>query len=144
MIATIILTSIAGIIIFRFFFVFFSERKKDLIELENHPLEEKFSVLVSSINLEAFGGKGEIVDRETKFFNLYREGSHQLVTFIYGTGHLTIIWRYEYLQKEVCHKIHLKNVRNINASDQYEVAESFILEMRKIIKKHKYNVSEPI
>lgn len=138
----IIVIAIIGFILFRFFYDFFSERKKDNDELQVQTIEEKFSVIVSKINEAAFNGKGKVVDRVPKFFNLYEEGQNQIVTFLYGTGHLTITWRYKYFENEVVHQRQFNNVRNINISDQQKMAERMVSEMSIVVENHKIKVTE--
>ena len=133
---------VIGFILYRFFFDFFSARKKDNEELQMQTLEEKFSVLVKLINEAAFNGKGKVMDRVPKFFNLYADGSNQIVTFLYGTGHLTITWRYKYLEIEVVHQRQFNNVRNISVSDQHKMAERMISEMSIVVENHKINVTK--
>jgi len=141
MILIVIVSFFIGIVLCKFLFNFISERKKDNIELASQPLEEKFKVIVRLLNETAFQGEGKIVDKVPKFFNLYQEGSNQLVTFLYGTGHLTLTWRYKYFQNEVVHKRQFNNVRNINISDQEKIANMMINDMTIVVEKHKINVS---
>ncbi len=73
-------------------------------------------------------------------FSLYKEGANQIINFIYGTGDLTIIWKYKYFQKELVHKKHFSNVRNLSVFEQQKIAEQMIKEMVIAVEKHKLSV----
>lgn len=137
-----LIISIIVYIILRFFSDFYSERKKDNLDLLAQSLDKKFIVIVSMLNDAAFNGRGKVIDRVPKFFNLYEDRQNQIITFLYGTGHLTITWRYKYLQNEVVHERQFNNVRNISAYDQQIIAETMIGEMAKVVENHKIKVTQ--
>lgn len=113
---------------------------KDKSDLSGVALSEKFNVIVNLLNLDAYGGNGSITTLSTRSFNLYEEGSNQIIQFHYSTGSLTITWRYKYFQKEVVHERQFDNVRNLSLFEQQNIAEGFIYEMSSIIERHKNDV----
>jgi len=130
-----IIISIIGFILFRFF----SDLKKDRNDLNATTLDAKFNVIVKMINDSAFNGIGEITRIDKREFMLYA-GQNQIVSFLYSTGGLTITWRFKYFEKEVVHKRRFGQIRNICISDQEEIAETIINEMKQVIEVHKNKV----
>jgi len=131
MIWTILITLI-GFILIRFI----TSLNKDNDDLQDKSLSDKFSVIVSALNDQAFNGNGDITTVDKRTFNLYQEGQNQIVSFEYSTGHLTIIWRYKYFQKELIHERQFKNVRNLSLFEQGKIAETVIKEMDEKIEHH--------
>ena len=117
---------------------------KDKNELQDQPLEKKFRGFVHMINNAAFDGTGSVSVIDKRSFNLYRKEENQIINFHYGTGHLTITWRYKFYQKEVVHKRSFNDVRNLSVLEQQELAERMIMEMEHIIEKHKSKVLESV
>ena len=60
--------------------------------------------------------------------------------FHYSTGHLTIIWKYKYFQKEVTLERQFDNVRYINIIEQQVIADEMINEMTRVVEIHKAKV----
>lgn len=139
MIWTLIILTILVIII-----KFSLEKSKDKDDLHGRTLDEKFSTFVSSINNAAFNGSGYIKALDERSFNLCKNGENQIINFFYGTGHLTITWRYKYYQKEVKHERQFNHVRNLSVFEQQRLADSYIMEMYGIVEKHKYEVEKGI
>ncbi|QTV04846.1 hypothetical protein [Faecalibacter bovis] len=131
-----IVIGIVGFILFRFY----SDYKKDDVDLSTQKLHEKFAVVVELINQEAYNGLGSVTILDKRSFNLYLTGNQQIVQFIYSTGILTIIWKYKYYQKEVIHEKTFENVRNLSIFEQQNIAEAMISEMRTVIENHQLNV----
>lgn len=119
---------------------FFSDLNKDNSDLDNTTLEYKFEVIVSLLNDFAYNGLGRVTVLDKRSFNLYEVGSHQIIMFRYGTGHLTIIWKYKYFQKEVVYEKTFENVRNLSIFEQGRIAELVIREMQVVIAKHQIDV----
>ncbi len=132
----IIVIGIIGFIIFRFL----TDLNKDNNDLQGQSLDEKFAVIVAAINNAAFNGNGTVTTVDKRCFNLYENGQNQIINFQYGTGHLTITWRYKYFQIEVVHKKKFNNVRNLSIPEQEKIADRMILEMEQVVKNHKNNV----
>ena len=84
--------------------------------------------------------QGSITRIEKRQFNLYKQGSNQLIMFHYSTGSLTIKWMYKYLQKEVVHERVFYDVRNLSLIEQDKISKSFVQEMAKVIANHKNDV----
>lgn len=131
-----IVIGIIGIILFRFF----SDYNKDNNDLQGQSLPDKFSVIVNMINKTAFNGKGDITKLDKREFNLYEDGQNQIINFSYGTGNLTITWKYKYFQKEIEHSKLFTNVRNLSIFEQQKIGEQMINEMEAIVLQHKNNV----
>jgi len=117
---------------------------KDNYDLQNQTLTEKFKVVVNMINDYAYNGAGSITILDKRSFNLYQDGKNQIINFQYGTGILTITWKYKYFQKEVIHEKQFNDVRNISIFEQQKIAEIMISEMEKIILFHKNDVMNNI
>ena len=114
--------------------------QKDKEDLLGTSVEEKFIVIVNSINPFAFNGEGEITYIGKNHFNLYRDSSNQIVDFMYSQGMLSIIWKYKYLQKEMVYTRNLTNVRNLSLLEQNKIAQAIIGEMNQKIQEHKNNI----
>ena len=129
----VIVIGIVGFILFRFF----SDLNKDNADLQGQSLTEKFSVIVSSINEVAYGGMGKVTTLDKRSFNLYQDGQNEIINFQYGTGHLTITWKYKYFQKEIVHEKQYNNVRNLSLFEQQKIADNIISEMEQVVENHK-------
>ena len=132
----IVVIGIVGFILIRFF----SDLNKDNTDLHGQPLSKKFTVIVSSINKVAYGGMGKVSILDKRSFNLYQDGQNQIINFQYGTGHLTITWKYKYFQKEIVHEKQYNDVRNLSLFEQQKIADNMISEMQQIVENHKNNV----
>lgn len=132
----IVVIGIVGFILIRFF----SDLNKDNEDLQGQSLTEKFVVIVSSINEAAFGGMGKVTTLNKRSFNLYQNGQNQIINFQYGTGHLTITWKYKYFQKEIVHEKQYNDVRNLSLFEQQKIADNMISEMEQVVENHKNNV----
>ncbi|MDA3781179.1 MAG: hypothetical protein PF487_13280 [Bacteroidales bacterium] len=119
---------------------FFNGLSKDNDDVRFQPLNEKFKVIAGLINEDAFNGFGKITSINNREFNIYQEGQNQIIQFQYSTGHLTIIWKYKYFQKEVVHKKQFNDVRNLSLFEQQRIAEIMINEMDVIINNHHNSV----
>lgn len=132
----IILIAIIGYILIRFF----SGINKDNTDLQVQKLDDKFYFIVDEINEAAFNGNGHVTYIDAREFNLYEVGQNQIVKFHYSTGHLSIIWKYKYFQKEVVLERQFNDVRNLSIFDQQRIAEAIISEMASVVENHKRNV----
>jgi hypothetical protein len=127
-----ILFVIVGFIIIRFLL----DLNKDNDDFNGQSFEQKFSVVVETLNKATYNGRGVTTVASKREFNLYEEGQNQIIHFYYSTGSLVIIWKYKYFQKEVVHEKQFSNVRNLSTFEQQKIAESMINEMSMIIQKH--------
>jgi hypothetical protein len=130
---------VIGIILFllvRFLF----DMNKDNYDLQGQSVSEKFKFVVEVINDTAFNGMGQVVPLDKRSFNLYQDGENQIIYFTYSTGHLTIIWRYKFLQKEIVHEKMFSNVRNLSLFEQQRIGQAMLLEMDKVILNHQEEV----
>jgi hypothetical protein len=128
------------LLIFFIFTKFFLDYSKDNYDLQRQPLHEKFGVIVNMINQHAFNGLGTISRIDKREFNLYQDMQNQIIHFLYGTGNLTITWRFKYFQKEVVHERQFNNVRNLSLFEQQKIGEQIIREMDFVVEQHKANV----
>lgn len=119
---------------------FFIELKKDSDDLRFTTAPEKFRILAQILNNTVYDGIGEVTILDKRNFNLYAEGSNQLIQFAYSTGSLTIVWRYKYFQKEVRHKRIFHNMRNVSIFTQQKIAETMIEDMIGVIQRHQIDV----
>lgn len=132
-------TILIAIVIF-FLARFFFDLGKDNYDLQDQSLEIKFQHLVNILNEAAFDGRGTVTKLNKRSFNLYQNGSNQIINFFYSTGHLTITWKYKYFQKEVVHEKQFNDVRNLSLFDQKSIAESIINEMSDVVSKHQNDI----
>lgn len=130
---------IIGIIAF-LLIKFFIDYEKDNDDLNGQLLNEKFAVIVDVINEAAFNRCGTVKILDKREFNLYDGTSNQFVKFQYGTGHLTIIWRYKYFQKEIIHQKQIIDVRNLSIFEQQKIGDQMVKEMAIVVAKHKIDV----
>ena len=130
---------VIGVILF-FLFRFLNDYNKDNYDLSGQTLSEKFKIIVNMLNKFAFNGQGKITKHDKREFNLYRDKENQIIHFIYGTGNLTIIWKYKYFHKEVVHERTFYDVRNLSLFEQQEIGETMIEEMKQVVAKHKNDV----
>lgn len=135
MIWTIIIAIVAILL-----FSFLKDANKDNTDLQNQILSEKFKMIVLMINETAFKSLGAIHIIDKRQFNIYKEGENQIIQFFYSTGHLTILWKYKYFQKEIEHKKVFRNVRNLSTLEQQKIADIMITEMNQIIINHQNEV----
>jgi hypothetical protein len=119
---------------------FFRDFDKDNYDLQSQSLDEKFGVIVNMINQHAFKGLGTISKIDKREFNLYQDMQNQIIHFLYGTGNLTITWRYKYFQKEVVNERQFDNVRNLSLFEQQKIGEQIIREMDYVIEQHRNKV----
>lgn len=132
----VILVAVVGFILFSFL----KDAGKDNEDLRYASLSEKFEVIVNNLNKAAFNGNAQKVVIDKRSFNLHQQGKNQLIQFQYGTGHLTITWRYKYYQKEIVHEKTYNDVRNLSIFQQQSIAENMISEMSQIIERHQNDV----
>jgi len=130
---------VIGIIVF-ILFRFLTDLNKDNYDLQGQSLAEKFKFTVESLNDSAYNGQGSVTTLDKRSFNLYEDGSNQIIQFVYGTGHLTITWKYKYFQKEVVHEKQFNDVRNLSLFEQQKIARIMIKEMAVVIANHQNNV----
>jgi hypothetical protein len=130
---------IVGIIVIGLI-MFYTDLQKDNYDLSTQPLNRKFSIVVDLLNEHAYKGEGVVREISKRAFSLYKDPSNQLIQFLYSTGHLTIIWKYKYFQKEVVHERQFNNVRNLSIFEQGKIAETMINEMESVIANHKMDV----
>jgi len=130
-----ILIVVVLLTIFKFIF----DLNKDKAEL-SIGIDKKFEIIVDELNDAAFGGQGDIQHNNKRQFNLYKQPSNQIIFFHYGTGILTITWRYKYFQKEVVHERSFREVRNLSIFEQQNISNTMISEMVSIIENHQISV----
>ena len=127
-------------VIFITLFRFLTDLNKDNYDLQGQSLAEKFKFIVEYLNEAAFQSNGRVVYIDKRSFNLWKDGSNQIILFNYGTGHLTITWNYKYFQKEVVHERVFKNVRNLSLFEQQKIATLMINEMQVVVLDHQRKV----
>lgn len=120
--------------------LFAGKFNKDTNDLEHEKLHEKFEYIVENLNQYAFNGEGQVYEINMRTFNLGATESNQMITFEYGAGGLTIIWKYKYYQKEVVDKKYFPKVRNLSIFEQEKISQLMIMRMEKIVEQHKSEV----
>jgi hypothetical protein len=116
---------------------------KDNDDLQGGSASDKFRTIVSVLNDQVFSGNGTITTTDKRSFNLY-DGYNQIIQFHYSTGHLTIIWKYKYYEKEIIHERTFNDVRNLSIFEQQKIANSLYNEMNVIKENHMNNVLSPV
>jgi hypothetical protein len=114
--------------------------RKDVHDLHEKPVSDKFFIIVNNINEVAFDGNGVVTPINYSEFNLYKEGSNQIIQFSYSLGGLVITWIYKYAQREVVHTEIFVNVRNISLSEQEMMANKFIRDAQAVIRDHRHQI----
>lgn len=110
---------------------FLYEILKDRIELRKQPVSEKFGHISNLVNQAAFKGEGQISVNARNEFNIHKRGGNQIIYFIYGTGSLTVIWKFDLGFKEIIHKERFANARALSQQQQDIIAKSLIQNMSK-------------
>ncbi|MBO9636442.1 MAG: hypothetical protein J7578_25295 [Chitinophagaceae bacterium] len=113
---------------------------KDKGDLQGGTLEEKFSVIVDLLNEAAYKGRGSTWPLSWRSFNLYEDGSNQIINFDYSTGILTLTWKYKYLHQEMIHSANFNNLRDVSEAAQERIAQKFIEDSFVRIQAHIHNV----
>ena len=119
---------------------FLMDLKKDDYDLQETTVAEKFKFIVRKLNEVVYHGEGKVTVLDARTFNLYAQGSNQIIQFFYATGSLTITWKYKYLQKEVVHERNVNDARNLSVLSQERIAENLIKEMGEVVRKHQIDV----
>ena len=125
-----IIISILVFYIFKTFYKFRKEQIADSEELFNQKLEDKFSYFIDGLNEYCYN----------RTLSLYKNDSCQIVNLEYGTGILTIIWKFKYFQQEMVYQRNLPNARNINIEWQKNALKLVISEFLDQYEKHKSKV----
>ena len=136
----IVMLTVVAFAIFKILIAFNKDLKKDSLDLNGIELSTKFIIIVDLLNEVAFHNKGTVIKVDNKEFKLYGDGQNKIIYFLYGAGHLTVTWKYKYLQKEVVYKKALHNARNISDEEQEKFSNDLIIEMSEIIKNHQKKV----
>jgi len=98
----------------------------DKKELNKEPLEQKFKILVGQINNRLYNNKGKVTVIDNRSFNLYEEGTNQIVQFFYSSGNLSLTWRWKRLVNEtICNK-NFSNVRDAGEQKQQQIFQTFV------------------
>jgi internalin A len=125
-----------GLLVLGYLFKFFIDLNKDNEDLKEKSLEEKFGIIVNLLNQNVFNGQGETINVDKKEFNLGKRGSNSLVKFHYSTGHLTIIYKTLYLEKEFEFQKQYSDVRNISVLDQQRIGKEILDGVSEVIESH--------
>lgn len=121
-------------------FNFLKDVNKDNNDINEQQLTKKFETIISLLNEAVFNGNGKIIPLNKRSFNLYEDGKNQIINFFYGTGHLTITWKYKYFHQEIAHEKIFYDVRSLTNIQQDIIAQTMLSEMSKVIETHQKNV----
>lgn len=125
-----------GLIVVIIIVLFLRDVNKDHSDLQGQNAYMKFSILTRLINEAAYNGKGEVTMQGLRDFQLYREPSNQIILFNYGTGNLTIQWRFKYLQQESVYTKTFYNVRECSNVAQSRMANIILEEAHSQFQRH--------
>ena len=138
---TIFIIIVIGFFIFRTISKFRSELKEDNQELQKQNLEDKFRYLIDGLNEYCYQGQGKITKIDKQTLSIYKENSCQIVNLLYGTGILTITWKFKYFQQEMTYKRNLNNARQPSTEWQKNALNLVISEFLEQYKKHEEKVN---
>lgn len=138
---TIFIIIVIGFFIFRTISKFRSELKEDNQELQKQNLEDKFRYLIDGLNEYCYQGQGKITKIDNQTLSIYKENSCQIVNLLYGTGILTITWKFKYFQQEMTYKRNLNNARQPSTEWQKNSLNLVISEFLEQYKKHEEKVN---
>ncbi|QBN19753.1 hypothetical protein [Flavobacterium nackdongense] len=129
-----------------FIFNIVSNNFKDKVSLAGTSLEEKFSILISKINDEAFNGEAIVTKGSINgCLNIFNpNGSQHFVEIMYSYGNLQITWKYKYYQKEMIYNRSFLNIRNLSSFEEIKVANILIQEVSDKIENHKLIVMKDL
>jgi len=115
----------------------------DSWELKRTPIYKKFEILAHIISDELMDGEGEITrfKDDPKMMNLMSPNKRNLlIRFYYSTGNLTLTLNYMFYHVELVHDEPYYGVRNIDISEQENIATQFIMICKKLIADHQEKV----
>lgn len=133
------MTWVVIILVALYFMVqFLRDLNRDNNDLDKISIDNKFKIITDILNAKAFKGNGEVRlhPNDKRSFHLYTKGANQIIEFEYGTGHLVITWKLKYsLDNEIIIKETFYNVRDIQDSEQIQIANGLIKRMEESIKQ---------
>ena len=144
MVKTVLIILIIVLLIVLVIVSFTSSLVKDLLELKEHPLQEKFEVLIGGINNALYNGAAQVVtfpdDKRT--VNLFYDGhANMIITFFYSSGKMRVTLRYKYFHQEMTFEKVISNMRNASSLQQKDYANTFAEEALERIKQHQIAVA---
>jgi len=138
--AIILILLIVGFFIIRTIYKFRNELKEDNDELKKQSLEDMFSYLIDGLNEYCYLGHGEITKIGKQTLNIYKQSSCQIINLLYGTGILTITWKFKYYQQEMIYKRNLSDARKPSIEWQKNALNLVISEFLEEYQKHEEKV----
>ena len=128
---------IIGAIVVFVIFKFANDLNKDKSDLSNSSLNEKFKVVINTLNKNAFSGAGKIERQGSKQLSIYEQNQNQIIFLNYSTGSLEVIWKYKFYEKEIVYKKRFQDARNLSLFEQEKIANIVTSEMIEVVKRHK-------
>ncbi len=116
------------------------ELKLDKEELMNQNIYDKFKVLMDGFNSYCFNDTGKVNVLDDKNANVYKEGSNQIVMFLYNAGMLTVVWKYKYFEKEMVYERSFPDARNATEIGLKSALEIIIGEFKERLDEHKAKI----
>lgn len=116
---------------------------KDLEELHENPLEQKFSIFISRVNEVLMNGNGEVVKFKNgpRYLNLFDDNQrNMIINIMYSTGTLTAILKYKYYHVELVKKMQFHQMRQAETFMQMDAANHFCEEAIIAITNHQEKV----
>lgn len=117
----ILLIAVPAFFIIRFILSTNNEKQK----LENQKLNEKFSLLLKTLNTNFFSGNGTITALDHRSLNLYLVGDNKILQFFYLNGSLNITCRTKVLGKEIACPRDFHNLQNTTDFKQLMISKEF-------------------
>lgn len=116
------------------------ELKLDKEELMNQNIYDKFKVLMDGFNSYCFNDTGKVNVLDDKNANVYKEGSNQIVMFLYNAGMLTVVWKYKYFEKEMVYERSFPDARNATEIGLKSALEIMTEEFKERLDEHKAKI----
>ena len=130
---------ILAVIVF-FVIMYFKDSKEDKESIRETPVPIKFKTFINELNLEAYNGNGRLHKISLNEYNLYEDGSNQIIILEYRFQVLTVTWKYKYYYNEKIYTKQKDCPKTWTEEAQKNIASRIILEMRTLIKNHKKDV----
>ena len=117
---------------------------KDKQELKEHPLHERYNILMANVNAGILGGRGElkIFDDQPRLVNMMdQDRPNIMIQFYYVSGSMTIALLYLFLHRRLVFKKTFHRMNNASNFLQRDVANEFVGEALAKMVEHQRNVA---
>ena len=116
---------------------------RDGYDLQGTTATEMFKFFVQKLNEVVYHGEGKVTvsNMDTRRFDLYAQGSNQIIEFYYTRGSLTVTWKYKYDGNEsTIHERKINDACNLSVISQERIAENLIKEVGRVVRRRRIDV----